>query len=605
MLTELKRFLVGRPLSTAQAEEQRLSNAKALAVFASDALSSVAYATEETLLALALAGAGALSLSWPVALAIGTLLVIVVVSYRQTIHAYPSGGGSYIVAKDNLGLYPGLVAGAALMIDYVLTASVSTAAGVAAVTSAIPALYPYRVELSLLCILVITVANLRGVRESGNLFAAPTYLFIGSLLAMIVTGATRILLQGPPLVAPPELFPSQPLTLFLILRAFASGCTALTGVEAISNGVPVFRRPESRNASFTLAVLGAILLTLFLGVTALANTYAIAPRAHETVVSQLARQVFGTSPWYFLVQAATMLILILAANTSFAGFPRLTSLLARDGYLPRQLATLGDRLVFTNGIVILGAMSALLLILFHGDTHALIPLYAVGVFLCFTLSQAGMVRRWFKLRTRGWWHSALMNGVGALATGLVLLVVASVKFTHGAWIVVVLLPMLVLMFLSIKRHYIQIAQQLSLEDYHPPKPFRHTVIIPISGVHKGVINALQYAHSIAPNDITAVYVDLNGDGAEKIRAKWEIWGQGVPLVVLPSPDRSLVAPLLKYIDDVERRRDDDIVTVVLPEFVPARWWQHLLHNQTAWLIKGALLFRRGKVVVSVPYRLEH
>ncbi len=604
-LYRLKRLFVGTPLPTAQQRHERLGKATALAVFASDALSSVAYATEETLLVLVLAGTVALSYSLPIAFAIAVLIAIVVSSYRQTIRAYPRGGGAYIVSKDNLGTYAGLVAGAALLIDYVLTVAVSVAAGVAALTSAVPFLFHYRVPLCVAAVVAVAVANLRGLRESGKLFATPTYLFIGSLGALLVYGGAGALFDFIP-EAPYQRHPPglEGVGLFLILRAFASGCTALTGVEAVSDGVPAFKPPEAHNARVVLMWLGAILITLFLGITVLAYDFGIVPRPDETVVSQLARHVFGGGLFYYLIQAGTMLILLLAANTSFADFPRLSFFLARDRFIPRQFATQGDRLVFSNGIVILGGVATVLLVVFGGDTHALIPLYAVGVFLSFTLSQASMVRRWLRLREEGWWWRSWFNGLGAVVTGLVMLTIAATKFTHGAWIVVLLIPTLVTAFAIVHRHYAEVAQQLSLENFEPPPPITNTVLVLVGDIHRGVVKAIQYAQSLSPN-AKAVFVETDPDRTRRLEEKWGKWGMGVPLIVLTSPYRSLLGPLLEYLDNLQKDDEHHMVTIVLPEFIPAKWWQLGLHNQTALLIKGAMLFRKNVIVTDVPYHLTH
>ncbi len=623
MFGDIKRLFIGTPIETARQVHERLTKRTALAVFSSDALSSVAYATQEILIHLAPAGVLIFSRALPISGLIVVLLIIVGISYRQTIMAYPSGGGSYIVAKDNLGTLPGLTAGAALLIDYVLTVAVSISAGVEAAYSALPGLQPYRVPLCLAAIAVITLANLRGVRESGAIFSLPTYFFIATFAIMIgygivqaLTGTLGTVVQQPGLAlfGPHGAVPAgeqEPVTLFFLMAAFASGCTALTGVEAISNGVPAFRKPESHNARTTLTVMIAILGIMFVGITFLATRVGAEPLTvngtilYETIPSQVARTVFGgTNMAYYLVQAATSLILLLAANTAYADFPRLTSLIARDRFLPRQFASLGDRLVFSNGIVILALLSSVLIVLFGGSVTNLIPLYAVGVFLSFTLSQAGMVRRWVRLRGAGWRQSAVINGIGATATLVVLLIIGSTKFVEGAWLVIVLIPILVLLFMGIHQHYITASRQLSLEGLEPPPPLRNTVIVPVSTLHRGVVNALKYAEAMAPGNVTAVHVSMDEEQTAKVRAKWRQWGGDVPLVVLDSPYRSLVRPLLRYLDEVDRRWDNDVITVVLPEFVPARWWHNLLHNQTAFLIKSALLFRRNRVVVSVPYQLE-
>jgi amino acid transporter len=619
MLTSLRRILIGTPLPSEHTIHERLSKIQALAVFSSDALSSVAYATEEILLVLVVAGSAALGLSLPIALVIAGLLAIVATSYYQTIHGYPSGGGAYIVAYDNLGVWPGLTAAAALLIDYVLTVAVSITAGIAAITSAFPALLPCRVELCLLATAFIALANLRGVRESGTLFAIPTYGFVTIFLALIVVGLVR-LIAGTLSPAPAQIIPvaghgTQALTLFLILRAFASGCTALTGVEAISNGIPAFQKPEADNAGKTLMTMAAILMTMFLGITFLARSLGVVPVEDQTVVSQIGRQVFGNGPLYLALQAATALILVLAANTSFADFPRLSAILARARYLPRQLTNLGDRLVFANGIIALAFLASGLVIIFGGQTHRLIPLYAVGVFLSFTLSQTGMVRHWHKEGGQGWQWKAAINGLGAVATGVVLLVIAASKFIHGAWIVILLIPAFISVFRTIEHHYVTLAEQLSLEGLGPQEWVdmashkTHKVVVPVSGMHRGTLVALRFARSLS-KDVTAVVVDVEPQFTASVREKWPVWGHDIPLVVLESPYRSTIGPLLTYLDEVDQREPErGPAVVVLPEFVPARWWHHLLHNQTALLIKTVLTYRRGqtdgeRVIIGVPYHLR-
>ena len=606
-LTLVKRLLVGAPMPLAQARHERLGKAAALAVFASDPLSSVAYATEEILLVLILAGSAALSYSLPVALGIAALLAVVVVSYRQTVAAYPQGGGAYLVAKDNLGIYPALTAAAALLVDYVLTVSVSVVAGIAALTSAVPQLHPYRVVLSVLAVAGIALGNLRGVRESARMFAAPTYFFVVSILGMVVYGLVGamfgLLPEAPYEPHPPGL---EGLGLFLLLRSYAAGCTALTGVEAVSNGVQALKPPEGRNAQNVMTWLGVISITMFLGITYLAFDFGIVPGGDETVVSKIAHRVFGTGVPYYCVQAATLLILVLAANTSYADFPRLSSILSRDRFVPRQFANQGDRLVFSNGILILSGFAVLLIVVFQGDTHALLPLYAIGVFISFTFSQSGMVRRWLSLREKGWRWRVWVNGVGAVVTFLVLLTLAFTKFVEGAWIVVVVIPLLVGAFVVMHRHYEEVAGDLSLEGFAGPPQFRHTVLVLIGDVHRGVVRAVQYAKTLAPEaTVRAVYVETDPANTPRIEEKWARWGLGVPLVVLTSPYRSLLRPLLDYLDQIQGRGDDQMVTIVLPEFLPRKWWQHFLHNQTALLIKGALLFRRNTVVADVPYLLKH
>jgi len=604
----LKRLLVGLPLKTTQAIHERLSKRLALAVFSSDALSSVAYATEEILLVLVLAGTAAVAWSIPVSFMIVLLLAILTMSYRQIIFEYPEGGGAYIVAKSNLGQWSGLTAAASLMIDYVLTVSVSVAAGVAALTSAVPALFSHRVALGVTAILLVLVVNLRGVRESGRIFAVPTYMFIGTILLMLGVGLIRTLsgqsvsmAPGPGSNAAPA---AEGLTLFLLLRAFSSGCTALTGVEVISNGVSAFKRPESKNAALTMVGMATILGTMFIGISTLAYYLGVLPKEEETVVSQIARAIFGEGPLYYLVQASTMLILILAANSAFAGFPRLASILARDSYMPHQMAMMGDRLVFSNGIIILGLISCALIALFHGDTHALIPLYAVGVFLSFTLSQAGMVRRWLIKRGPHWRKKLIVNGVGAVTTAVATGIIASTKFLHGAWIVVALIPLIILWFRTVHKHYRAVAEQIALErDHRPPVPRRNTVIIPISGVNHAVIRAVDYARS-RPGDIRAVLVDVDKEATARIEMQWAQWGCGVNLVVLPSPYRSVLSSLLDYIEETLQKDPQAWVTVVLPEILPARWWQNILHNQRALMLKAALLFKERVVLTDVPFHLE-
>ena len=662
---KIKRLVVGKALRNEQAAHERLTKKVALAVFSSDALSSTAYATEEILLVLATAAAfgqtNAFSYVIPVSIAIALLLAIVTISYRQTIHAYPTGGGAYIVAKENLGTVPGLTAGAALLVDYVLTVSVSISAGVAAITSAAQGtsfawISEHRVAICLGFIILIALANLRGVRESGALFAFPTYAFLVSFLFMIGYGLIYYLTHGGVVPEPStesvklaEGYVPQALTIFLLLGAFSNGCSALTGVEAISNGVQAFKKPESRNASQTLLAMALLLGVMFIGTSVLAYLFGVHPHEDETVISQFARHIFtgGMGWFYFVVQASTAAILILAANTAFADFPRLSSLLARDRFLPRQFANRGDKLVFSNGIIILALFASLLVVGFGGDTSRLIPLYAVGVFLSFTLSQAGMVRHWIKVRRfehyddsihlsnvetekvipdvhlaieqsgtprfvtdevterTHWKKSLVINLVGAIATAIVLTVFIVTKFTHGAWLVVVMIPALVFLFLAIHRHYVSVATQLSMEDIsNTIEPIIHTVIVPVSGIHRGVMSALKYAKSIAPNNVTAVYVDFDEEATAKLKERWDLLNLGIKLVILPSPYRELTRPLLRYIYKVERQRDDDVVTVVVPEFVPKKWWQHLLHNQSSLLLKGALLFKEGIIVTNVPYHLK-
>ncbi|MCC6189860.1 MAG: APC family permease [Anaerolineales bacterium] len=622
----LRTWLIGRPLATADAPHQTIGKAVGLAVFAADALSSVAYGPQEMMLILAAAGAMALGNAFPLSLAILVLLVILTLSYEQTIHAYPSGGGAYIVARDNLGELPAQTAGAALLTDYILTVSVSISSGVAQLVSAFPELYPWRVGIAVALVGAIMLINLRGVKESGITFAIPTYGFLVLMFLTVGVGLLRFVMGGLGQVAqPPHYeFPEvlHPITLLLVLRAFSNGTTALTGVEAISNGITAFREPRSRNAGLTLVAMAAILGSLLVSITFLAVRIGAVPAEAETVISQLARTVFsGRGLLYLAVMGATTLILVMAANTAFADFPRLSALIAADGFLPRQLAYRGSRLVYSRGIGLLALLASLLIIIFRASVTALIPLYAIGVFLSFTLSQAGMARRWHKIgRLKpgveiqelgstlrfepGWKWKMAVNGFGAVCTAVVMMIFAITKFSAGAWIILLVVPLLVLMFTGIHRHYQHLARSLSLDHYGPPPPVRrHRVIVPISGVHGGSLTALDYARSLSA-DVTAVHVSIDPAETERVQAKWERWGDGVRLVILESPYRLLLEPLLGYIEYVAAARQPaEVITIVVPQFVPAHWWTNLLHTQTAVLLRLALLFRRGIVVTDVPYQI--
>lgn len=602
----LRRILMGTPLPTSQMSHERIDAPVGLAVFASDALSSVAYATEEILLALILVGTSGLPYMLPVAVGISLLIWIVAFSYRQTIIHYPDGGGAYIVAKDNLGTTAGLIAGAALLIDYVLTVAVSVCAGVAAVVSAAPALAPLRVEIAVGVIAIVAIINLRGTRESGLVFAGPTYLFIISVLALIGWGVVKSL-HGPlPPALPPGSLPVlHPLTTFLLLRAFASGCAALTGIEAVANGVRAFKEPAARNAIIVLTILAGLLFVMFVGITWLAHTYRIIPdhTGHETVVSQIAAQVFGRGAMYYLIQGATAMILFLAVNTSFADFPRLSSLIAKDGYLPRQLANLGDRLVFSNGIIILAAAAGLLVVFFGGSTHSLIPLYAVGVFLAFTLSQTGMVVRWWRKRESGWQTGLIINALGAITTAVVLVVILVVKFGAGAWMVVVLLPLLVLEFRAIHKHYLGVADRLRLHVVEKLPVHATTVLIPVAGLHKGVTRALRFAAGLK-TPARAIHVATDAAAAEKLKQQWHKLEIDIPLDIVESPYRSLTAPLLEYVDNMLARDPDSFVAVIIPEFVPQHWRHVFLHNQSALLLSFALRSRPNAVLISIRHSLS-
>jgi amino acid transporter len=614
--TVVKRILVGRPLATAEQEHQRLPKTIALSTFSSDAISSTAYATEEILFVTAV-GASSLALGLsklvPLSLAVAVLLVIVVISYRQTLFAYPGGGGSYIVSRENLGEYPSLIAGASLLVDYVLTVAVSISAGAAAVIS-LPAFRPlasHRVGLCLAFITLLTVANLRGLKESGRLFAAPTYLYMLSLGTLIVAGLVGSVVGDAPAVPfDPEAFEGTrqaggSLGLFLILRGFSSGAVALTGVEAISNGVPAFRSPESRNAAITMTLMGSLLGSLFIGVSVLAHRIQPYPSHDETVLSQMGRAVFGEhNPVYIVLQFATAAILILAANTAYADFPRLSSIIARDGYLPRQFANRGDRLVFSNGILFLAGASAGLIVAFGGVTNALIPLYAVGVFTSFTLSQAGMMRHHRREREPGWRKGLAVNAVGGCATLLVLLIVAVTKFAVGAWLPIIVIPVIIIFFKRVSRHYARVGAALAAPtDWRAP-PMSHTVVLLVGGVHRGVLQALAYARSLHPDRLLAVSVVAEEGDQERLERQWAEYGIDVPLEFVSSPYRELTKPILRFLDDIDSRWRQDCVTVLIPEFVVTRWWEHLFHNQSALLLKARLLFRPGTIVTSVPYHLS-
>jgi len=614
VLYTIKRALIGAPIATAQAEHERLTKFKALAVLSSDAISSVAYATEAILITLVAAGSGRLGDTLYISFAIVTLLAIVALSYRQTIPAYPNGGGSYIVAKDNLGTMPGLVAAASLMIDYVLTVSVSIAAGVQALATLFPSLAPYVVPIDVALVIVITIVNLRGVRESGSIFAIPTYIFIGSALLLIAVGSTKsFFLQHHPIIGQFQyVAATEPLSIFLILKSFAAGCSAMTGVEAISNGVPAFQKPETRNAAITLTWMAVILGTLFIGTTLLATSYHVEANAagNPTVIGQIAQQVF-TGPLFFMYpvfQLATLFILTLAANTSYSDFPRLASLLARDHFLPHQFAFRGDRLAFSIGIIFLAVLASLLLIVFNGSTTQLINLYAVGVFMSFTLSQSGMVRHWWKLRARqsGWQRSLVINGLGAVTTLLVALVIAYTKFFAGAWIVVLLIPSLVFMFVGINYHYQHVERERTTDIPIRPRDIRHRLIVPIVELNHAARQSLAYARSITP-DVTAVHVALDVQRAGALRAAWENWQKQLSahelsrLDVIEPVHHSLIGSLLGYIDTMHQQDTSATLTVILPETARSSLLSRLFSNLTISRLKIALFFRPEIVVTNVSW----
>jgi amino acid transporter len=617
LLARIRGVVLGRPLHQAEELGERLSKRKALAIFSSDAISSSAYATEEIVLAFMLAGAGALAvgLAIEIAIAIAILLAVVAFSYRQVCIAYPTGGGSYSVSKANFGKLASLVAASALLIDYNLTAAVSTSSAVEQLVSAVPGLDAIRVEIGVLGIGLITIANLRGVREAGNIFAVPTYLFLFSALAMIAIGAFRIIVLGeggqppPPEIVEATTVTAQSVGVVLLLRAFASGAVALTGTEAIATGVPAFKPPEARNAATTLMVMAAILATLFIGITFLATNFAVYPieEPKQTVIAQVARIIYGDSVAFFAFQAFTALLLFLAANTSFAAFPRLAAVLGEDGFFPRQFALRGDRLAFSMGIVLLGIISASLVVAAGGRTHALIPLYAVGVFIDFTISQGGMVRHWLRTRGGGWQQRLLINAVGCVATAIVAVVVTTVKFVDGAWFVIVLIPLLVAMMLFIRRQYDAQERELHVrDDVVIDAPHREQrVVIPINGINRAVIQAVKFGRTLSP-DLRAVFVTEDTEVAEALRTRWERQLPGVPLVIVESPYRAVISPVIAYLDVLDQAWPPDkpapITIVVLPEYVARHWWERLLYNQTARRLKTAILGREHTVIADVPYR---
>ncbi len=652
LFAHLKHVVIGSPLSTAAAIHERLTKVKALAVLSSDALSSVTYATEAILATLLLAGSGAFEFNIPIAIAIAALIVIVVFSYRQTIYAYPKGGGSYIVSKDNLGTLPGLVAGGSLLTGYTLTVAVSIAAGVAnlislAATLRLGDLSGHRVEVALVAVLLLVLLNLRGIRESGTIFSAPTYIFLALMFTMLGLGLYQYFVAGDlgtvqdvPDVVPAGL-PGGALAsagFFLLLRAFAAGCAALTGIEAISDGVPAFKPPESRNAATTLVTLGALLGMMFLGISFLADQVHVQISHTETVVSQLGRTIFGSGPVYTVFLVFTALLLVLAANTAFADFPRLSFFLARDRFLPHQFAFRGDRLAFSFGIITLGVLAGLLIIIFGGSTEGLLPLYAIGVFTSFTLSQSGMVLRWWRRRPKGWHLSLTFNALGALTTLGVTLILAVTRFAEGAWLVMIVVPLIVLMFLRIHHHYEDVSDMLSLAGTDPAvgraaaagailpghpmlnlpyagdgedgaeeptwQRLEHLVVMPVADLNQVTLSTLTYARSLADH-VLAVHVAADEDAAsvDELTRRWHAWVPGVPLVVVESPYRSLLAPLMSYIDALHQQQPERMLTVLIPEFVASHWWEHLLHNQSALRLKAALHSRPGIVVTSVPYHL--
>jgi amino acid transporter len=624
----LSHWFIGRPLSTADAPHQTIGRAIGLAVFASDALSSTAYATQEIMIILAVAGTMAFGYVFPISLAIVILMAIVTISYEQTIHAYPGGGGAYIVARDNLGELPAQTAGAALLTDYILTVAVSVAAGVAQIVSAYPQFFPYRVWISVAAVFLIMLINLRGVKESGAAFSIPTYFFIVVLFVTVGTGLMRYASGTLGVVVdPPHLEVENVLSVitpFLILHAFSSGTAALTGIEAISNGITAFKEPRSRNAGITLIWMAVILATFFLSISFLANHIGAIPSESETVISQLGRTVFnGRGIPYLMVISATTIILIMAANTAFADFPRLGALHAGDGFLPRQLTFRGSRLVYSNGILALALIASLLIIIFQASVTRLIPLYAIGVFLSFTLSQTGMARRWWKIGhlkegeeivepgsvlryNKGWRLKMVINGFGALCTAIVMVVFAVTKFREGAWIVLILTPVLVTIFFTIHHHYKDLASHLTLDKFSglPARRTRHRVILPVSGIHQGALEALRYAKLLS-DDVTAIHVSIDPVEAEKVQKKWKTWGEGTRLIILDSPFRLFIEPLLEYIKEIlDNRQPNETITIVVPQFIPSKRWHQALHMRTADFLRQELLSRPGVVVTDVPYQVR-
>jgi amino acid transporter len=622
-----RKWLIGNPLATADAPHQTIGKLIGLAVFSSDAMSSVAYGPQELMMMLAAAGVASLTYSLPLVMGIVALLAILTISYEQTIHAYPNGGGSYIVSRDNLGVLPAQIAGAALLTDYILTVAVSISSSVAQVTSAFPNLYRWRVEIAVFFILFIMVINLRGVKESGITFAIPTYFFIIMMYITIIAGLVRYFAGTLGVVTnPPELTilaEPQSLTLFLLLKSFASGTASVTGVEAISDGITAFREPRSKNAGTTLLLMALILGSMLIGVTFLSGQVSAIPSEEETLVSQIARTVFeGRGLLYLITIIGTTVILVMAANTAFADFPRLASITAMDGFLPRQLAFRGSRLVYSRGIATLAILASLLIIIFKANVSRLIPLYAIGVFLSFTLSQSGMARRWWKSGhlkpdqekkeqgstlkyEKSWQIKMIINGFGAVVTFFVTIIFAITKFADGAWVVVILLPVLVTIFYSIHRHYKNLAAHLSLDKYTGQHHMgRHRVILPLSGVHRGTLAALRYAESLS-DDVTAVHVSIDEGETEKLQKKWEIWGDGVRMVVLDSPYRLMIEPLLDYISELnEHRLPNEMITIVVPQFIPRRFWTNALHMRTADTLRKVLMGQKDIVIVEVPYQVD-
>ncbi|WP_160036120.1 APC family permease [Paenibacillus sp. An7] len=605
MVRKMKRLLIGRPMKNSELEGEKLSKLKALAVLSSDALSSVAYGTEQILIVLMAVGAAAAWYSIPISLAVLGLLVILIFSYRQTIYSYPSGGGAYIVAKDNIGLSSGLLAGGSLLVDYILTVAVSSSAGTDAITSAFPLLHDYRVLIALIMILMLTILNLRGITESASVLALPVYLFVFAIVVLIITGFIKYAMGGAEPSVPVEWgSAANNVSLFLLLKAFSSGCSALTGVEAVSNAIPNFRAPAEKNAAKTLVMMGSILGFMFIGISLLAYWYGIIPSEKETVVSQIANSVFGRGTIYYIIQGVTALILFLAANTAYSAFPLLAFMLAKDKFMPHMFLVRGDRLGYSNGIIFLGVLSAVLVIAFHGNTEGLIPLYAVGVFIPFTLSQLGMMIRWIKLKPSGWHVKLLINTIGMLTTLSITLIFIFTKFSQ-VWAVFIFLPLVIWIFMRIHRHYIHVADQLRINIQEDKLQIKgSTVVVPIGGITSVVRNSLSYAKSLTDN-VVAVYVGFDDDSIHKMEEKWEVWNPGVRLITLKSSYRSIVKPLIKFIDTVEwKKNETDHITILIPQFITKHWWQYVLHNQTSLLLRAYLFRHRDVVISTVTYHLD-
>lgn len=611
MLRTLRYLLIGRPLHNRQAAHERLPKWKALAIFSSDALSSVGYGPEQVILTLAASGLLVYGYFQDILLAVLALLAVVTLSYVQVSRANAGGGGSYAVAKANLGEYPALIAASALFADYVLTVAVSVSSGTDALVSAFPSFIPWSVTIDVLVLFgILMLVNLRGVRESSNVFVLPTYLFIFGILALIVAGLYSALTGTQPVV-PPESMVKQELDLtviVLILRAFANGCSSMTGVEAISNGVPMFKAPQTENAIRTTYWMSGMLAAMLAGLSFLMIHYHVTPIENVTMLSQIAEETFGRGWLYYYIQLTTMLILYLAANTAFNGLPPLMSLLARDGYMPRYLSSLGDRLSYSNGIILLTVIAALLIVQFEGNVEHLISLYAIGVFLSFTLAQAGLVLHWRKERSKGWLHRAALNGFGAIVTGIVVLVVAITKFTYGAWVVLIFIPIMVYCFKKVNSHYADLAEQLHLPKeeakYRQPLEGRNIVIVTVASPTRAVAETMRYARKIG-DEVIALHVATDESTKERVEKKWLEWDPGVHLVTVYSPYRMVLHRIVAYIKILEKQKNpEDYITVVIPEFETRKWWHRLLHNQTGWLLRTMLILEKDVVVATVPYQLK-